>query len=81
MCHLASSLTTMVRLADRPKLKFDIRAYTYLIVIPWLRGILLIYTPKARGLRMYISAKSEAAMLQVIYIYIYISLRAHSPDR
>ena len=45
----------------------------YVIVIPWLRGILLIYTPKARGpqargLRVYMSAKSQAAMVQVIYI-------------
>ena len=40
----------------------------YVIVIPWLRGILLIYTPKAqgpqaRGLRVYMSAKSQAAMV------------------
>ena len=45
----------------------------YVIVIPWLQGILLIYTPKARGpqargLRVYMSAKSQAAMVQVIYI-------------
>ena len=47
--------------------------YIYVIVIPWLRGVLLIYTPKARGpqargLRVYMSAKSQAAMVQVIYI-------------
>ena len=47
--------------------------YIYVIVIPWLQGILMIYTPKARGpqargLRVYMSAKSQAAMVQVIYI-------------
>ena len=42
--------------------------FVYVIGIPWLQGILLIYTPKARGLRVYMSAKSQAAMIQVIYI-------------
>ena len=52
---------------------FISKCTNYVIVIPWLRGILLIYTPKARGLqarglRVYMSAKSQAAMVQVIYI-------------
>ena len=31
--------------------------HTHLIVTPWARVVCLIYTPKARGLRVYISGE------------------------
>ena len=33
----------------------------YLVVIPWARVVCLIYTPEARGLRVYISGKPQAS--------------------
>ena len=50
----------------------------YVTVVTWTQGIFLICMPKARGpqargLREYISGKSGEHMLQVIYIYIYIT--------
>ena len=36
---------------------------TYLIVIPWARVVCLIYTPEARGLRVYISGEPRVHMV------------------
>ena len=39
----------------------------YLVVIPWARVVCLIYTPKARGPRVYISDKPRVHMVQLLY--------------
>ena len=38
----------------------------HLIVIPWAQMVCLIYTPEARGLRVYISGKPQVPMLQLL---------------
>ena len=37
--------------------------YIYIIVIPRLQGILLVYIYKAQGLQVHISAKFQAAVV------------------
>ena len=50
--------------------KFSVRKHAnplHVIVIPWLRGILLIYTPKAQGLRVYVSKIPSSRGISDIY--------------
>ena len=56
--------------------QFTLKAWHnfHVIVIPWLQVILLVYTPKARGpqaggLRVYMSVKSQAAMVSTNIYY------------
>ena len=35
----------------------------HLIIIPWARVVCLIYTPEARGLRVYISGERQVHMV------------------
>ena len=54
--HFMENKAHFVPLIHPPKVQ-------YLVVIPWARVVCLIYTPEARGLRVYISGKPQVHMV------------------